>query len=291
MPQTHLTVIVPVYNEADTVLHILRQLQLLPIDLQIVVVDDGSMDGTASILAPLERDGSIILLRHATNLGKGAAIQSALPLARGIAVVVQDADTEYHPRDLLPLLEPILDDEADVVFGNRFHAGNRRSAERFHYPANKLITWLCNRFLRQPLRDVETCYKMVRRELFSRISLEESGFSIEVELVLKLDSLNPRILEKPIAYSPRTRNEGKKIRFRDGIETLISIARYGCWQARRTSPKIQSRHNLYHASHTSDSAVPLVAHETGPLPQADSSDACAPRGVEADRRPGWKTIY
>lgn len=291
MPQTALTVIVPVYNEAGTVLSILRQLQALPIDLQIVVIDDGSTDGTVSVLAPLETNGSIMLLRHERNRGKGAAIQSALPLAQGIAVVVQDADAEYDPRDLSALLQPVLDDEADVVFGYRFHHGNRRSAEPFHYAANRLITWLCNCLLHHPLHDVETCYKMVRRELYSHISLEEPRFSVEVELVMKLDSLRPRLLELPISYTPRTRREGKKIRFRDGIETLLAIVKYRSWKPQNTPQSTQSNHDLYCASHRNQSAAALTAHEPDPPPPADSSDACVQQRAEAERHQALKTIY
>lgn len=227
-----LTVIVPAYNEESTVEVVLRRVRSLSPRIEIITVDDGSTDETLRIITALSDELELQVRRHTSNRGKGAAIQTALQTARGMAVAVQDADLEYDPSELLTLLVPIIEGEADIVFGNRFHSQNRLEAVPLHFAANALITWCCNWFLTTSVSDVETCFKVVRRECLSAITLEETGFGIEIEMAIKL-MLIPglQVRELPISYRPRTRAEGKKIRAHDGIRALWCILKYGSRRA------------------------------------------------------------
>lgn len=230
-----LTVLIPIYNERHTAESVIRRVRSLYPECQIIVVDDGSTDGSGQHLRGLEGECNIEFLQHSINRGKGAAIRTGLPLARGEAVVIQDADLEYEPSDLKDLVAPVLRNEADVIYGTRFHARNQLQAVPLHHAANTLITWWCNRFLNQPVSDVETCYKVIRRRFASQLPLYESRFGIEVELAIKLDRIaGIRVLELPVSYRPRTRNDGKKIRAKDGVRALYAILRYGVeqWMSR-----------------------------------------------------------
>ncbi len=228
-----LTVIVPAYNEEATIEVVLRRVRALSARIEIITVDDGSTDETLPMMTALGDELELQVRRHTSNRGKGAAIQTALQTARGMAIAVQDADLEYDPGELLTLLVPITEGEADIVFGNRFHSQSRLEAVPLHFAANALITWCCNWFLMTPVNDVETCFKVVRRECLAAITLEETGFGIEIEMAIKLMSIRGlKVRELPISYRPRTRAAGKKIRARDGIRALWCVLKYGC---RRTT--------------------------------------------------------
>jgi glycosyltransferase involved in cell wall biosynthesis len=238
---TTLSIIVPVYNEqyllqtSLTRLRTLGESSLLEL-VKVIVVDDGSTDGTPDAIAQFrnaieseeaDRKFSWIWLRHAKNRGKGAAIRTALMQVDTELVVVHDADLEYHPGDLLKMIEIFLREDADAVFGSRFMSGGYRRALFFrHELGNKLLTFLCDLVCDLNLTDMETCYKMVRANLLKSIPLESSTFDVEPELAIKLAKRGSRIFEVPISYSGRTYLEGKKINWKDGVRALWAILRY-----------------------------------------------------------------
>jgi glycosyltransferase involved in cell wall biosynthesis len=238
---TSLSVLVPTYNERYLVETSLRRLQVLAESpllerVKIIVVDDGSSDGTTEVLgrfrASLESEEtdpklSWVWDRHAKNSGKGAAIRTALEHADTDLVVIHDADLEYHPGDLLPMVELFLAEEADAVFGSRFMSGGYKRALFFrHALGNKLLTFLCDLVCDLNLTDMETCYKMVRTDLLKSIPLESATFDVEPELAIKLAKRGSRIFEVPISYSGRTYTEGKKIGWKDGVRALWAILHY-----------------------------------------------------------------
>jgi SAM-dependent methyltransferase len=227
-----LSVLVPLYNEEEFVATLLERVLAAPlppgIDREIVVVDDGSRDGSAEIVEALAaRHPQIRLVRHARNRGKGAAIRTAIEHARGAISVIQDADLEYDPREYVHLLQPILDDRADVVFGSRFlAAGGRRVLYYWHSVANYLLTTLCNIVSDLNLTDMETCYKMFRTSLLKTIPIRSDRFGIEPELTIKVARRQVRIYETPITYHGRTYEEGKKIGLQDALQAVWVICRY-----------------------------------------------------------------
>src|SRR5208282_5507024 len=238
---TTLAVIVPAYNEQfliETSLARLRVLGESPLldSIKVIVVDDGSSDGTAdairSFRSSLESEGAEakftwVWERHDKNRGKGAAIRTGLLHVDTELVVIHDADLEYHPRDLLKMVEVFLCEDADAVFGSRFMAGGYKRALFFrHAVGNKLLTFLCDLVCDLNLTDMETCYKMVRADLLKSIPLESSTFDVEPELAIKLAKRGSRIFEVPISYSGRTYREGKKISWKDGVRALWAIFRY-----------------------------------------------------------------
>jgi glycosyltransferase involved in cell wall biosynthesis len=238
---TTLSVIVPVYNEQYLVATSLARLKILADSpllrlIKVIVVDDGSSDGTPEALArfrnSLESDGSETKLywewvRHEENQGKGAAIRTALTRVDTELVVIHDADLEYHPQDLLQMVELFLREDADAVFGSRFMPGGYKRALFFrHALGNKFLTFLCDLVCDLNLTDMETCYKMVRADLLKSIPLESSTFDVEPELAIKLAKRGSRIFEVPISYSGRTYREGKKINWKDGIRALWAILHY-----------------------------------------------------------------
>ena len=238
---TSLSVIVPAYNERfliETSLERLRVLGESPLleSIKVIVVDDGSSDGTAEAIqrfrASLESEApdrkfSWVWLRHERNSGKGAAIRTALSHVDTELVVIHDADLEYHPRDLMKMVEVFLFEEADAVFGSRFMAGGYKRALFFrHEVGNKLLTFLCDFVCDLNLSDMETCYKMVRADLLKSIPLESATFDVEPELAIKLAKRGARIFEVPISYSGRTYHEGKKITWKDGFRALWAILHY-----------------------------------------------------------------
>lgn len=227
-----LTIVIPAYNERATVEALVRRVAEAPlpdgVDTEILVVDDGSSDGTRELLRDLEQraDPPFKLVEHAANRGKGAALRTGFEHATGDVVLVQDADLEYNPRDYPVLLQPILDDEADVVYGSRFLSGPHRVLFFWHYVGNRFLTTLSNMFTDLNLSDMETCYKVFRREVLSGMELRSDRFGIEPELTAKVARKRVRIYEVPISYHGRTYAEGKKIGWRDGFAAIWAIVRY-----------------------------------------------------------------
>jgi glycosyltransferase involved in cell wall biosynthesis len=224
------SVVITAYNEARTIAEIIARVRAAPISLtrEIIVVDDASVDDTADIVGKLaaEGEGSIRLIRHPVNRGKGAALRTGLADVRGDIVIVQDADLEYDPRDYPQLLEPILEGNADVVFGNRFHGGAHRVLYFWHYVANRALTLIANAATGLNLSDMEVGFKVFRTDVLRRMHLTADRFGIEPELTIKAARLRVRIYEIPIRYHGRTYAEGKKITWRDGAAALYHIARY-----------------------------------------------------------------
>ncbi|MGE0757950.1 MAG: glycosyltransferase family 2 protein [Pirellulaceae bacterium] len=224
-----LTVVIPCYNEQDTVREVIDRLRDTRLPCELVLVDDGSTDGTREVLRQLEDSADVKVVYHERNQGKGAALRTGFLHATGDVVVVQDADLEYDPRDLRYLLQPIMEGVADVVYGSRFSGPDRHVAPLWHLAANTLITRLFS--LRHGWRftDVETCYKMFRRSVIQQIApqLRERRFGIELEMTARaLRIPGIRFVERPISYVRRTFAQGKKIGWRDGIAALWCICRY-----------------------------------------------------------------
>jgi glycosyltransferase involved in cell wall biosynthesis len=223
-----LSVIVPCYNERATVAELLRRVREVPIDKEIVVIDDQSTDGSRDIVAKLALEWPEIRhLVQSVNQGKGAAIRRGIDEARGDIVLIQDADLEYDPDDYPKLIQPILDGHADAVFGSRFEGYPRRVMLFWHRMGNTFLTFLSNATTNLDLTDMETCYKVFRREVIQSIRLNSNRFGIEPEITAKLAKRGYRIFEVPIAYYGRDYWEGKKINWKDGFSALWTILRYG----------------------------------------------------------------
>jgi glycosyltransferase involved in cell wall biosynthesis len=222
-----LSVVVPVYNEARTIMTVIENVLKAPVDVprEIIVVDDASTDGTSNLLQGLP-PGEVRLLRHDVNRGKGAAIRTGVAQATGDIVLIQDADLEYDPRDYPLLLEPILEDQADVVFGNRFHGGPHRVLYFWHYAANRFLTLLTNVLTGLNVTDMEVGFKVFRRDVLHKITLESDRFGFEPEVTIKVARLHCRVYEVPVRYYGRTYEEGKKITWRDGVAALFHILHY-----------------------------------------------------------------
>ena len=221
------TAVVPAYNEEDTVGAAVRRIRDVPLNVEIIAVNDGSRDKTGEILDRMKDDGVIDrVIHHEENKGKGAAIRAGITAATGHVIVIQDADLEYDPREYNVLLEPILQGKADVVFGSRFQAGPRRVLYFWHMIGNRLLTLLSNMLTDLNLTDMETCYKMVRADLLQSLPLVSNRFGIEVELTARLAHVGARIWEVPISYDGRTYSEGKKINWKDGVAALWHIFRF-----------------------------------------------------------------
>lgn len=223
-----LSVVIPCYNEVDTIEAILEAVSASDVDSkEIIVVDDFSTDGTRDKLQELMAGGGIEVAFHERNQGKGAALRTGFAKAKGDIVIVQDADLEYDPREYPKLLEPILEGRADVVFGSRFAGGESHRVLYFwHYLANKALTLASNMFTNLNLTDMETCYKAFRREIIQKIEIKENRFGFEPEVTAKLARTGCRIYEVGISYSGRTYSEGKKIGWKDGVRALWCIVRY-----------------------------------------------------------------
>ena len=223
-----LSVVIPVYNERQTIELLLKRVEAAPYEKEIILVDDGSTDGTHEILERLARAhrDQVHLFLHPQNRGKGAAIRTAIEHVTGDIVIIQDADLEYDPQDYPALLGPILEGHADVVFGNRFHGGPHRVLYFWHYVGNRLLTNLCNMMTNLNLSDMEVGYKIFRADVVQRLRLKSDRFGIEPELTVKVAKLGCRVYEVPIAYHGRTYAEGKKIGWKDGIAALYYIIRF-----------------------------------------------------------------
>jgi glycosyltransferase involved in cell wall biosynthesis len=225
-PRT-LSVLIPVYNEKATVEELIDRVVAadVPLDKELVVVDDGSTDGTRDVLAKLKKPGLRVILQD-RNRGKGAAIRRALAEATGELAIIQDADLEYDPADYAAVIKPLLDGKADVVYGSRFLGGPHRVLLFWHYFGNRLFTLIANVLYDINLTDMGTCYKAFRRELVAAMPLGSQRFGIEAELTAKFCKRRMRIYEVPISYSGRTYAEGKKITWRDGFSYLWALLRY-----------------------------------------------------------------
>jgi glycosyltransferase involved in cell wall biosynthesis len=222
-----LSIVIPVYNEKETIREILRRVQAvkLPVRKEIIIVDDCSRDGTRDILNRLA-GRNVRVLFHDQNRGKGAALRTGFARATGDIVLVQDADLEYNPDEYPRLLAPILDGRADVVYGSRFLGGPHRVLFFWHFVGNRVLTTLSNMVTNLNLTDMETCYKVFRGKTLKKVHLRSSRFGFEPEITIKLAKLRSRIYEVPISYSGRDYTEGKKIGWKDGLAALFHILRY-----------------------------------------------------------------
>jgi glycosyltransferase involved in cell wall biosynthesis len=221
-----LSVVTPCFNEAATVEESVRRVLAQPFVREIVIVDDCSTDATPEILARFD-DPRVRVIRHPRNMGKGAALRTGFAVAEGPFVGVHDADLEYDPADFRLLLAPLLADRADVVYGSRFVSTEARRVLYFwHSVGNRLLTTYSNMMTNLNLTDMETCYKVFRREVLDRITIEEDRFGVEPELTAKVAALNVRIYEVGISYHGRTYEDGKKIGWRDGVRALVAITKY-----------------------------------------------------------------
>jgi glycosyltransferase involved in cell wall biosynthesis len=222
-----LSVVIPVYNEHTWVRELVRRVEAVPIPKEIILVDDCSTDGTREVLKELEEEGHQVVYQPA-NQGKGAALRAGFERASGTVILVQDADLEYDPAEYPKLIQPILENRADVVFGSRFIGESHRVLYFWHYVCNKMLTMLSNMFTNLNLTDMETCYKVFRREVLEGVKLKSNRFGFEPEFTAKISRRRPkwRIYEIPISYSGRTYEEGKKIGLKDAFQALWCIIRY-----------------------------------------------------------------
>ena len=223
-----LSIIVPVYNEVATILPLLkkvREVKLLGLEKEVLIVDDGSTDGTSALLEKLRFPGAIFF-RHERNRGKGAALRTAIPHTTGDYVIIQDADLEYDPSDYVTVLKPLLMGDADVVYGSRFLGGARRAFLFLHYLGNKLLTLITNVLFNTILTDMETCYKAFRGDLLRSLRLRSNRFDFEPEVTAKVLKRGAKLYEVPITFRGRGFEEGKKITWRDGAVALWTLIRY-----------------------------------------------------------------
>ncbi len=224
-----LTIVIPVYNERETIRSVIDAVEVTPFDKEIVVVDDGSSDGTREVLGSLGKPNVKVVL-HERNRGKGAALQTGFSHATGDIILIQDADLEYDPEEYPVLLKPILDGKADVVYGSRFAGhGAHRVLYFWHYVGNRFLTLLSNFFTNLNLTDMETCYKVFTKEALAGIVIHENRFGFEPEITAKLARKKLRMYEVPISYYGRTYEEGKKINYKDGFRALWCIVKYNTW--------------------------------------------------------------
>ena len=224
-----LSVVIPVYNEAATLADVVNQVLAAPYDLEIIVVDDGSRDGTREVIEagfPSANGAEIKRLFCDRNRGKGSALRKGIAEATGDIVIVQDADLEYHPREYPALLRPIEEGIADVVYGSRFMGGPHQVPKSWRYVGNRILTMLSNTFTKLNLTDMETGYKVFRREVLNDVHLRSNRFTIEPEITAKIARKGYRIREVPIGYSGRTYAQGKKIKWRDGFAAIVAILRF-----------------------------------------------------------------
>jgi len=225
-----LSVIIPAYNEIEFIDEILRKVKETPYDKEIIVVDDCSTDGTRERLNELKAADGIVAIFQEKNQGKGAALRRGIAAATGDIVLIQDADLEYDPREYPVLLRPILEGKADVVYGSRFLGGPHRVLYFWHYVGNSMVTLLSNMFTNLNLTDMETCYKVFRKEVIKTITIESDRFGVEPEITAKVARGKWRIFEVPISYYGRTYEEGKKITWHDGIKAFFTIVKYNIFR-------------------------------------------------------------
>jgi len=223
---TKLSVIIPVFNERTTVAEVLRRIRAvdLPLELEVLVVDDGSTDGTDKILDAVE-DSTVRVLSHSVNRGKGAAVRTGLDKATGDLVLIQDADLEYDPDDWPKLLDPVLKEKATVVYGSRF-TGERKNMALSDWVANRFLVFVTNVLYGTTLSDVETCFKLFDRAVLDDLSIESDSFEFEPEVTAKILGRGIRIYEVPISWAGREASEGRKFRWRDNVLALAAVVRY-----------------------------------------------------------------
>jgi len=223
-----LSVVIPCFNEVGTIGQVVEAVKASPVkNHEIIIVDDCSIDGTRELLKSKIESQVDQVVYHSKNRGKGAALRSGFAAATGDIVIVQDADLEYDPQEYPLLIDPIVNNKADVVFGSRFQGGRpHRVVYYWHMVGNKLLTTLSNMFTNINLTDMETCYKAFRREIIQSITIEEKRFGFEPEITAKVAKMNCRIYEVGISYYGRTYKEGKKIGWKDGIRAILCILKY-----------------------------------------------------------------
>lgn len=222
-----LSVVMPVYNELNTIKKAVEKVLdvKLPVDKELIIVDDGSTDGTREILKQIN-DTRITIIYHEKNKGKGAAVRTGFSNVKGDIIIIQDADLEYDPSDYITLINPILSEKADIVYGSRFLSGPHRVLLFWHFVGNKLITLIADMLYNINLSDIETGYKAFRKEILDKIKFSSKSFGFEAEFTAKAAKNRFRIYEVPIQYSGRTYEEGKKITWRDGFIALFILLRY-----------------------------------------------------------------
>jgi glycosyltransferase involved in cell wall biosynthesis len=221
-----LSVVIPVYNEKNTILEILDRVRAVNIPKEIIIIDDFSTDGTRGILQALPPSEDLSIIYQPKNAGKGAALRAGFASVTGNIVVIQDADLEYDPAEYDSLIQPILSNKADVVFGSRFLGRPHRVLLYWHSVGNFILTALSNMFTNLNLTDMETCYKAFRSDIMKNITLRENRFGFEPEFTAKISKARCRVYEVPISYSGRDYSEGKKISWKDGVAAIYSIIKY-----------------------------------------------------------------
>lgn len=221
-----LSVIMPVYNEKDTIQEIVKRVQNVGLAHEIVIVDDGSVDGTRDLLKDIEKQDGVSVILHKKNQGKGAAVRTGIAAAEGELIIIQDADLEYDPREYPKLLKPIEEGLADVVYGSRFLGAARRPILFWNMLANKILTLVTNVLYNNILTDMETGYKLFKKEIFDGMNIKAKRFDFEPEFTAKILKKKVRIYEVPIEFTPRYYTEGKKIGIMDGVEALWTLIKY-----------------------------------------------------------------
>lgn len=233
-----LSVVIPVYNELHTLERLVERVRVVPIDKELILVDDASTDGTRTKLDALGRLPDVKVILHSHNQGKGAALRTGFQAAQGDITIVQDADLEYDPAEYPKLLEPILSGKADVVYGSRFAGGEGHRVLYFwHSVGNKSLTLFSNAMTDLNLTDMETCYKVFRTEIIKSIDIEEDRFGFEPEITAKLARMKVRIYEVGISYDGRTYEEGKKIGWKDGVRAIWCILKYNLFRRGGSPPR------------------------------------------------------
>jgi glycosyltransferase involved in cell wall biosynthesis len=224
-----LSVVIPVYNEKNTILEVLSRVREVDIPKEIIIIDDFSTDGTRGLLQALPASEDLQIIYLPINAGKGAALRAGFAVATGDMVIIQDADLEYDPAEYPGLIQPILANKADVVFGSRFLGGPHRVLLFWHSVGNRILTALSNIFTDLNLSDMETCYKAFRADILKNITLRENRFGFEPEFTAKISKARCRVYEVPISYSGRDYSEGKKIGWKDGVAAIYFIIKYSCF--------------------------------------------------------------